>query len=69
MPAARQRKEVPVAGSSAGYRQSQGLPPYLPHPQYLSAVSRVLKKVVQGETRGTRRAGAWFQRLTLENLV
>ncbi|KYO04128.1 hypothetical protein BJP35_1250 [Enterobacter sp. J49] len=50
MPAARQRKEVPVAGSSAGDRQSQGLPPYLPHPQYLSAISRVLKKVVQGGT-------------------
>lgn len=60
MPAARQRREIPVAGSPAGDRQSRGLPPYLPHPQYLSAVSRVLKKVVQGGTSGTRRAGAGF---------
>ncbi len=38
MPAARQRREIPVAGSPAGDRQNQGLPAYLPHPQYLSAV-------------------------------
>lgn len=60
MPAARQRREIPVAGSPAGDRQSQSLPPHLPHPQYLSAISRVLKKVVQGGTSGTRRAGAGF---------
>lgn len=44
MPAARQRREIPVAGSPAGDRQSQGLPAHLPHPQYLSAISRVLNK-------------------------
>ncbi len=38
MPAARQRREIPVAGSPAGDRQNRGLPAYLPHPQYLSAV-------------------------------
>lgn len=29
MPAARQRREIPVAGSPAGDRQSQSLPPHL----------------------------------------
>lgn len=69
MPAARQRREIPVAGSPAGDRQSQSLPPHLPHPQYLSAISRVLKKGGTGWDKWYTQSWRGFQRPTLDNLV
>lgn len=69
MPAARQRREIPVAGSPARDRQSQGLPPYLPHPQCLSAASRVLKKGGTGWDKWYTQNWRGLQRPTLENLV